>query len=125
MQYIPAAILWILTLVRLPHANDARGRHVFWAALFAAVACTLYIPNVYFAVDVVLGGRNLAKLTTLLSVMLGFWQFRSAILVAVFTDRTGSRRRLLSGRWAVTAARPGTRGGIFIAGSARTLDLRQ
>ncbi|WP_306986742.1 MAB_1171c family putative transporter [Arthrobacter silviterrae] len=104
MQYLPAAILWSLALVRIPHAKDARGRHVFWAALFAAVACTLYVPDVYFAVDTVLGGRNLVKLATLLSVMLGFWQFRSAILVAVSTDHTSSRRRLLAGRWAVAAA---------------------
>ena len=55
MQYIPATILWILALIKLPHARDTLSRHVFWAALFAAVGCTLYAPSIYIAVDTALG----------------------------------------------------------------------
>ncbi|PYI65721.1 hypothetical protein CVV68_16900 [Arthrobacter livingstonensis] len=99
MQYIPAALLWTLALIRLPHARNAHGRHVFWAAFCAAVACTLYSPNVYLVVDAVLGGHNLAKLATLITLMLGFWQFRSAVVVAVSTDQARCRRRLALGRW--------------------------
>lgn len=42
MQYIPDGILWTLTLLRSPHAGDARSRPVFWSAFFAAAAATLY-----------------------------------------------------------------------------------
>ena len=104
MQYVPASILWVLTLVKLPNANAAQSRHVFWAAFFAAVACTLYVSGIYSAVDSVLGGRNLTKLATLIAVMLGFWQFRSAILVAVSTDPRRFRRRIVIGRCAIVVA---------------------
>lgn len=101
MQYVPAAILWVLALIKLPHARDALSRHVFWAALCAAVACTLYAPNIYVIVDAALGSHNKAKLATLLALMLGFWQFRSAILIAVSTDAQRLDQRLAIGRWAI------------------------
>lgn len=101
MQYIPATILWILALIKLPHARDTLSRHVFWAAIFAALGCTLYAPSIYIAVDTALGGRNAAKLAAMLAVMLGFWQFRSAILVAVSTDTQLLERRLMMGRCAI------------------------
>lgn len=101
MQYIPATILWILALIKLPQARDTLSRHVFWAALFAAVGCTLYAPSIYVAVDAALGGRNTAKLAAMMAVMLGFWQFRSAILVAVSIDAQLLERRLFIGRCAI------------------------
>lgn len=101
MQYVPAAILWALALIKLPNVKDALSRHVFWAALFAAAACTLYIPALYADADSVLGGHNMAKLITLVALMLGFWQFRSAIVVAVATDERRCWRRLVMGRFAV------------------------
>lgn len=101
MQYIPAAILWILALIKLPQVRDSLSSHVFWAALFAAVGSTLYAPTIYVAVDTILGGRNVAKLAAMLAVMLGFWQFRSAILVAVSTDAKLLEHRLSIGRWAI------------------------
>ncbi len=104
MQYIPAGILWTLTLLRLPHVRDARSRSVFWSAFFAATASTLYCPDVYGTVDTLLGGRNVAKLATLISLMLGFWQFRSAILIAVTPDETRRRRQLAMGRYLVLAS---------------------
>ncbi|NVM96130.1 MAB_1171c family putative transporter [Arthrobacter wenxiniae] len=99
MQYLAAVILWTLAIFKLPKAKDIHSRHVFWAVFFAAVACTLYIPAVYSAVDAVLGGHNLTKLATLIAVMLGFWQFRTSILVAVSTDPRSCRRKVAIGRW--------------------------
>lgn len=101
MQYVPAAILWFLALIKLPHARESLSRHVFWAALFAALGCTIYAPSIYIPVDTALGGRNTAKLAAMIAVMLGFWQFRSAILVAVSTDTKLLERRLTIGRCAI------------------------
>ena len=104
MEFVPAATLWVLTLVRLPTAKDARRRCVFLATLLAAGACTLYVPAVYYSVDPFLGGKNRVGLVTLLSLLLGFWQFRSAILLAVLSEDKGRRRQLVWGRLVTFAA---------------------
>lgn len=104
MEFVPAATLWVLTIVRLPTARDARRRCVFLATFFAAVACTLYVPAVYHAVDPLLGGKNRVGLATLLSLVIGFWQFRSAILLAVLTEDERRRRQLIVGRLVTFAA---------------------
>lgn len=100
MDYVPATTLWVLTVLRLPAAFDPHRGSVFRATILAAVACTLYIPAVYYAVDPVLGGRNHVGLVTLLSLLLGFWQFRTAILLAAVTNAEVRRRQLTFGRWA-------------------------
>ncbi|NVM97757.1 MAB_1171c family putative transporter [Arthrobacter sp. SDTb3-6] len=104
MQYVPAGVLWALALIKLPKAKETQSRHVFWAAFFAAIACTFYVPQIYLAVDAFLGGRNVVKLATLISLMLGFWQFRSAILIAISTDARRCQHRLVVGHWAVIIA---------------------
>ncbi|MDQ0242448.1 hypothetical protein [Arthrobacter bambusae] len=100
MEYVPAATLWVLTLLRLPAALDPHRGSVFRATILAAIACTLYIPAVYYGVDPLLGGRNHVGLVTLLSLLLGFWQFRTAILLAAVEDIEIRRRQLAFGRWA-------------------------
>ncbi|HEY1213232.1 MAG TPA: hypothetical protein VGE93_06335, partial [Bryobacteraceae bacterium] len=57
-DWIPAAILWGLALVRLPTIRSRAALPAFLGALFASVAFTLYVPSVYVAVDPVLGGGN-------------------------------------------------------------------
>ncbi|GAA5194036.1 hypothetical protein GCM10023346_20530 [Arthrobacter gyeryongensis] len=104
MEYVPAATLWVLTILRLPAALDPHRGSVFRATILAAIACTLYIPAVYYGVDPVLGGRNRAGLATLLSLLLGFWQFRTAILLAAVDDVEARRRQLAFGRWAAVIA---------------------
>ncbi len=99
MEFIPAVILWVLSVVRLPAAFDSHRGSVFRATILAAVACTLYIPVVYYSVDPLLGGRNRVGLVTLLSLLLGFWQFRTAILLAAVPDVHVRRRQLAFGRW--------------------------
>ena len=100
MEYVPAATLWVLTVLRLPAALDPHRGSVFRATVLAAIACTLYIPAVYYGVDPLLGGRNRVGLVTLLSLLLGFWQFRTAILLAAVDDLELRRRQLAFGRWA-------------------------
>lgn len=104
MEVVPAGALWVLTLLRLPIAFDPDRGSVFRATILAAVACTLYVPAVYYGVDPLLGGQNRVGLATLLSLLLGFWQFRTAILLAAVTDTEVRRRQLTSGRWATVAA---------------------
>jgi len=103
MEAVPAAALWVLTVLRLPTALDAHRGSVFRATIFAAIACTLYVPVVYYTVDPLLGGHNRVGLATLLSLLLGFWQFRTAILLAAVTDTEVRRRQLVLGRFAAAA----------------------
>ncbi|WAH96287.1 hypothetical protein [Arthrobacter sp. MMS18-M83] len=100
MEYVPAATLWVLTILRLPAALDPHRGSVFRATILAAIACTLYVPAVYYAVDPLLGGQNHVGLVTLLSLLLGFWQFRTAILLAAVEGIEARRHRLSFGRWA-------------------------
>lgn len=104
MEFVPAATLWILTVLRLPAAFDPHRGSVFRATAFAAVACTLYIPSVYHGVDSLLGGQNRVGLATLLFLLLGFWQFRTAILLAAVADVEVRRRQLTLGRCAAGIA---------------------
>lgn len=104
MEAIPAAALWVLTVLRLPIARDPDRGSVFRATILAAFACTLYVPAVYYGIDPFLGGQNRVGLATLLSLLLGFWQFRTAILLAAVADIEVRRRQLTLGRWAAGAA---------------------
>ncbi|PVZ60834.1 hypothetical protein [Arthrobacter sp. H-02-3] len=104
MEFIPAATLWALTILRLPAALDPNRGSVFRATILAAVACTLYIPVFYYGVDPVLGGQNRVGLIILLFLLLGFWQFRTAILLAAVADIEVRRRNLTFGRWAAGCA---------------------
>jgi hypothetical protein len=104
MEVVPAAALWVLAVLRLPAAFDPDRGSVFRATILAAIACTLYVPAVYYGVDPLLGGHNRVGLATLLSLLLGFWQFRTAILLAAVTDSEVRGRQLTLGRWAAGAA---------------------
>lgn len=104
MDVVPAIALWVLTAVRLPAARAPHRGSVFRATILAAVACTLYVPAVYFFVDPLLGGRNRVGLLTLVSLLLGFWQFRTAILIAAVTNDQVRRHQIAFGRWATGIA---------------------
>ncbi|MGO4586807.1 hypothetical protein AB4Z38_23450 [Arthrobacter sp. 2RAF6] len=113
MEYVPAATLWVLTILRLPAALDPHRGSVFRATILAAIACTFYIPAVYYGVDPLLGGRNHVGLATLLSLLLGFWQFRTAILLAAVEDTEVRRRQLTFGRWVAVIACSAVTGGFL------------
>ncbi|MFE4837391.1 hypothetical protein ACFRAU_22260 [Arthrobacter sp. NPDC056691] len=104
MEAVPAAALWVLTVLRLPIARDPDRGSVFRATILAAIACTLYVPAVYYGIDPLLGGQNRVGLATLLSLLLGFWQFRTAILLAAVAHKEVRRRQLTLGRWGAGAA---------------------
>ncbi|MFH5877280.1 hypothetical protein [Arthrobacter sp. NA-172] len=120
MEFIPAATLWVLTILRLPAALDPNRGSVFRATILAAIACTLYIPAVYYAVDPLLGGQNRVGLATLLSLLLGFWQFRTAILLAAVSDEEVRHRQLTFGRWAAGIACSAVTAGFLTSRVDRT-----
>lgn len=104
MDYVPAAMLWLLTAVRLPTALDKERASVLRATFFAAIACTLFIPSVYAATDPLLGGHNHVGLVLILAILAGFWQFHTAMVLAVFDDEVRRRHLLRWGRLASAVA---------------------
>lgn len=113
MEFVPAAMLWLLTIVRLPTALDKERAPVLRATLFAAVACTLFIPAIYNAVDPIIGGHNHVGLVLIVAIMAGFWQFHTSMVLATFADDVRRRHHLMQGRLAVAVA-----GSCVIAGFA-------
>lgn len=55
MLVIAAAILWIITVLRVPVAMDRQRGSVFRTTLFAAIACTLYVFGTFNGLDPILG----------------------------------------------------------------------
>ncbi|NVN00047.1 hypothetical protein [Arthrobacter sp. SDTb3-6] len=113
MDYVPAAMLWLLTLIRIPTARDRERASVLRATFFAAVACTLFIPAVYIAADPLLGGHNHVGLLLITAILAGFWQFHTATVLAAITNNARRRRHLGRGRLAAAVA-----GACVIAGFA-------
>ncbi|WP_181419699.1 hypothetical protein [Arthrobacter psychrolactophilus] len=109
-----------MTIVRLTAVVDPRRAHLFRATIFAAAACTLHIAPVYYAADPVLGGHNTVGLVLLLFLLTGFWQFRAAILLAVFADNVRRRHRLALGNAAMTAAGIAVTAGFLVSHTDRT-----
>lgn len=104
MDCVPAAMLWLLTIVRIPTAVDKERASVLRATFFAAIACTLFIPAVYIAADPLLGGRNNAGLLLVIAILAGFWQFHTATIWASFSDEVRRRTHLMRGRLAFAVA---------------------
>lgn len=115
MLVIAAAILWIITALRLPVAMDPHRGSVFRTTLFAAIACTLYVLGTFNALDPVLGGHNREKLPILVFLILGFWQFRNAILLAIVPESSRRLTQLVVGRLAVIAAIGTVTTGFFLS----------
>jgi hypothetical protein len=104
MEYVPAAMLWLLTLIRIPTARDKERASVLRATFFAALACTLFIPAVYNATDPLLGGHNHVGLLLIIAIMAGFWQFHTATILAAVSDEARRRRHSRRGRLAAAVA---------------------
>lgn len=104
MEYVPAVILWLVTIIRLPTALDRGRAPVLRGAFFAAVACTLFVPAIYNAADPFLGGKNHVGLVLIIAVLAGFWQFHTATVLAAISDEARRRRLLKFGRIAVAVA---------------------
>lgn len=81
-DWIPAAILWGLALIRLPTIRSRAALPAFLGAVFASVAFTLYVPVVYVAADQMLGGRNAVALVLSELVVAALWQVQRSLQVA-------------------------------------------
>ncbi|MDJ0314595.1 hypothetical protein [Arthrobacter sp. H35-D1] len=115
MEYLPAAMLWLLTLVRIRTALDRECASVLRATFFAALACTLFIPAVYNAVDPLLGGRNHVGLVLVIAIMVSFWQFHTATVLAAVSSQVRRRHHLVRGRVAISVAGTCVVVGFFIS----------
>lgn len=104
MEYVPAAMLWLLTLVRIRTALDSDRASVLRATFFAALACTLFVPAVYNAADPILGGRNHVGLVLVIAIMVSFWQFHTATVLAAVSSQVRRRHHLMRGRVAIAVA---------------------
>ncbi|MCU1531583.1 MAG: hypothetical protein JWO49_1154 [Arthrobacter sp.] len=83
MQLIMAGALLLLALARVPAFRKNGRDPVFLAAAFAGVSSALAAPAVYFAVDALLGGMNVAKLAVNSFMVVGLWYLRAAVVAAV------------------------------------------
>jgi hypothetical protein len=81
-DWVPAAILWGLTLVRLPTIRTREALPAFLGSFFASIAFTLYVPSVYVAVDQVLGGGNAVAVVLSEFVIAALWQIQRSLQVA-------------------------------------------
>lgn len=104
MEYVPAAMLWLLTLIRIRTALDRDRASVLRATFFAALACTLFVPAVYNAADPILGGRNHVGLVLVIAIMVSFWQFHTATVLAAVSSQERRRHHLMRGRVAIAVA---------------------
>ncbi|NVN00756.1 hypothetical protein [Arthrobacter sp. SDTb3-6] len=115
MEYVPAAMLWLLTIVRIPTASDKERASVLRATFFAAMACTLFIPDVYTTMDPLLGGRNHVGLVLVIAIVSAFWQFHTAMVLAAFRDQGRRRQHLRRGRFAIAVAGTSVVAGFFLS----------
>jgi len=81
-DWIPAAVLWALTVVRLPTVRHPEAVPAFLGSLFASIAFTLYVPSIYLAVDHSIGGGNLVGLVLSEFVVAALWQIQRSLHVA-------------------------------------------
>lgn len=96
-DWFPAAILWCLTVVRLPTIRTREAHPALWGSLFASIAFTLYVPPVYLAIDHVLGGGNLVAVVLSEFVVAALWQIQRSLQVA--TSCTANQGGKAWGRW--------------------------
>ncbi|MFC8523922.1 hypothetical protein [Pseudarthrobacter sp. NPDC057230] len=99
-DWIPAAILWGLTLVRLPTVRIREALPAFLGALFASVAFTLYVPSVYLAVDRVIGGGNAVAVVLSEFVVAALWQIQRSLQIAT-SPSTAACGKAWRGWWAI------------------------
>lgn len=104
MDYLPASMLWLLTLIRMPTATDKERASTLRATFFAALACTLFIPANCNAVDPLPGGNNHVGLLLVLTIIASFCPFHAATIPAIFTDQARRRHHLKRGRLASAVA---------------------
>jgi hypothetical protein len=87
IQIFMAGALALLALARVPALRRNSRDPVFFAAAFAGASSLLLSPDVYFAVDRILGGFNLTRLAINSFMIVGLWFLRNAVVSAVTQQR--------------------------------------
>lgn len=83
MHLMMAGALFLLAAARVPALRRHGRDTVFMAAVFAGMSGLLGNVPVYFFVDGLLGGINLAKLAMNSFMIVGLWYLRTAVVHAV------------------------------------------
>jgi hypothetical protein len=86
MHLMMAGALFLLAAARVPALRRHGSDTVFMAAVFAGMSGLLGNVPVYFFVDGLLGGINLAKLAMNSFMIIGLWYLRTAVVHAVSPD---------------------------------------
>lgn len=98
---IVALSLLILTVIRLPTISIKEARPALWAAGLATAGFTIYVEEVYYAVDPILGGGNHVGFAMAELVVAAFWQLhKSVVTAALWEDRPALKRQLTRCFWA-------------------------
>lgn len=92
IHLLTAAFMYLLAAARLPALLRSGSDAVFGAALLIGTAGLLTSPDVYVAVDQILGGRNIATLVQHSLMVAGVWNMRCGVMDAV-SRRAGQQRR--------------------------------
>lgn len=86
MHLMMAGALYVLAAARIPALRRNGHDTVFMSAVFAGTSGLLGNVPVYFFVDGLLGGINLAKLAMNSFMIIGLWYLRTAVVHAVSPD---------------------------------------
>lgn len=87
IQLFMAAALFALAAARVPALRRNGSDTVFFAGLFAGLSSLLLSPMVYYAVDPLIGGINIAKLLLNSFMIVGLWYLRTAVINAVAPEK--------------------------------------
>lgn len=90
---IVAIAMWVLCLVLLTRLRSRRDQSILLAASAIALAMTLNLDAVYFAVDRLLGGTNAALPVSDALLVVGVYFLARAILVGVDPSRAAAMTR--------------------------------
>ncbi|WP_064722926.1 hypothetical protein [Paenarthrobacter nicotinovorans] len=88
IQVAAAVLIWLLVLCLLPGIGVRRDHSVLTAAITISIALTLNIDQVYLAIDLALGGRNLVDLLANIFMVVGIYFLSRAIIRAATPDET-------------------------------------
>lgn len=87
VQVLPAAILWVVVLVRLAGLRFGWKPGILMAMVWVAAGTTLNIDGVYLAVDGWIGSRNILNLIVHILIGLGMTELSRLMVVATKAAR--------------------------------------
>ncbi|PXA64913.1 hypothetical protein CVS29_12000 [Arthrobacter psychrochitiniphilus] len=87
LQWVVLGVCLLCTAWRLPAVRSGHNRGLFWIFALASIAVALSIPSIYFPVDKLLGGHNLANVIVRLSLFSVFFLLASRVAAAYKSPR--------------------------------------